>query len=222
MTRSVASSPYIATDEHVFIPGMTGSGKSVLAEIYLAGFDYVVKLDTKGETSERQKNGKPIWRGLKEGRDFTVVRHLAELDNVETDKIIYEPVFEESELDYYNELMKWVYRRENTTLWIDELMEVAPGPMKYPPYLKALYTRGRSKDVGVWALTQRPSDIPTIAMANSTHFFVFNLNLPQDREKMVKVTGMTEFYELPGKHNFWYYKMGDDWPVRAKLDLERG
>jgi ABC-type glutathione transport system ATPase component len=80
---------HIKTDEHVFIPGMTGSGKSVLAEVYLAGFMNVVKLDTKGEVYERRKKREKVWRGLEEGKDFTVVEYLADLPEVKTPKIIY-------------------------------------------------------------------------------------------------------------------------------------
>lgn len=205
----------IGQDEHVFIPGMTGSGKSVLAEIYLAGaaFPHVVMLDTKGQVYERRKKKQPLWRGLVEGTDFVVVERLADLNRVRTPKMIYAPVWEEQTPEHYNSLMQWVYRRENTTLWIDELMEVAPGPTRYPDYLKALYTRGRSKNVGVWACTQRSLDIPTIVLSNSSHYFVFNMNQPQDRKRLADVTGIQEFHDKPGdiardKFAFWYFKNG--------------
>lgn len=179
----------------------------------------VVKLDTKGEVYERRKKKQPIWRGLTEGKDYTVIERLAEIDEVETRKIIYAPVFEEQEQEYYDALMKWVYMRENTTLWIDELMEVCPGPFKYPPYLKGVLTRGRSKNVACWACTQRPSDIPSIVMGNCTHFFIFDMNLPQDRDKIAKTTGSDKFYQKPGYRNFWYFKAGWDEPVLATLKL---
>ncbi|PAE46611.1 hypothetical protein CHH95_21655, partial [Bacillus licheniformis] len=114
--------PTIDDDEHVFICGQTGTGKSVAAEVYLAGKDHVVKLDTKGEVYERRKKGLNLWRGLTEGKDFTVVHHLEDVMEVETPKIIYCPVADELEPEYYEALMEWVYKRENTILWIDELM----------------------------------------------------------------------------------------------------
>lgn len=211
--------PHIGTDEHVFIPGKTGSGKSFLAEVYLAGFEHVIKLDTKGEVYERRKKGQAVWRGLEENKDFTVIEHLKELDSVKTTKIIYAPVFEEQTIEFYDALLKWAYTRENTTVWIDELMSIADSPLKYPPYLKACMTRGRSKDVSIWALTQRPMDIPTIIMANTTHYFVFNLNLPQDRKKVAEATGLSEFLEAPGTRNFWYYKDGDENAIKATLKV---
>ncbi|MFE4024468.1 hypothetical protein ACFXPZ_45105 [Streptomyces sp. NPDC059101] len=209
----------IGDDENVFICGQTGTGKSVVAEVYLAGKDHVVKLDTKGEVHERRKKRQELWHGLQEGKDFTVVHRLEDVSEVETPKIIYCPVAEELEPEYYNALMSWVYKRENTILWIDELMEVAPSAHNYPKELKALYTRGRSKEAVVWACTQRPTDIPVIAMANSSHYFIFTMQNPDDRKKIVKATGMPQFMEQPGGHNFWYWKVGMQNPVLAKLKL---
>lgn len=208
----------ILPSEHVFIAGATGTGKSYLAETYLAGMDSVIKLDTKGEYFERRRDGEEIWRGLEEGKDYDIIFHLSDIDKITTPKIIYVPDFEEQTIDYYNALMKYVYDRENTILWIDELMSVADNPRTYPLYLKALMTRGRSKNSSVWSLTQRPVDIPSIVLANSTHFFIFDLNLPQDREKIAKTTGHAEFLTKPQGYNFWYYKNGSNRPIRAKLN----
>lgn len=216
---NVYNAPYIGTDEHVFICGQTGTGKSIVAEVYLAGYGNVVKLDTKGEYYERRKKKQPIWRGLTEGKDYTVIFKLSDIDRVNTPKIIYVPSSEEMNEEYYDALMKWVYKRENTILWIDELMEVAPSPQRYPFHLKALYTRGRSKDAVVWACTQRPAEIPPIAFGMSTHFFIFTMQLPQDRDKLVKGTGMPQFYEQPNGHNFWYWKIGTPSPILARLNL---
>ena len=68
---------------------------------------------------------------------------------------------------------------------------------------------------------QRPVDIPAIILANSTHFFIFDLNLPQDREKIAKATGRPEFMTKPNGYHFWYYKNGLNRPVRAKLTLHK-
>ena len=209
----------IEEDEHTFICGQTGTGKSIVAEVYLAGAKNVIKLDTKGEYYERKRDGTPPWRGLVEGRDYDVVFKLEDIQYVKTPKCIYVPPAEEMNDSYYDLLMKYVYERENTVLWIDEMMEVCPSALKYPFHLKALYTRGRSKKATVWACTQRPSDIPAIAFGNSTHFFIFAMQLPQDRDKLVKGTGMPQFYEQPIGHEFWYWKMGTPEPKLAILKL---
>ena len=88
---AIKSANTIPTNKHVLVCGMTGTGKSYLCEQYLSRYDYVVKLDTKDETSERQLEGVSAWEGLEENKDFTIVRNIDLLDDVETKKIIYSP-----------------------------------------------------------------------------------------------------------------------------------
>jgi hypothetical protein len=211
----------ITRSEHVFCAGGTGTGKSNLAEIYLAGenFPFVVKLDTKGEVFERQAAGEPIWRGLTEGEDFEIVYKLKDLDRVQTPKIIYAPDYEEQEFAYYDSFFKWVYERQNTTLWIDELMSVCENPHRIPRMLKAIYTRGRSRRTSVWSCSQRASEIPNIILANTQVFFIFTLNMESDRIKLVKMTDQKDFMIKPQKYYFWFYKIGNNNPVLATLKM---
>ena len=206
----------IPPNKHVFVCGMTGTGKSYLCEKYLTNYDYVVKLDTKDETDERYSLGLSPWENLEEGKDFTVVREFEELDEVETKKIIFVPDYEKQTTEDFEKFFKWIFNRGNTILWIDELMSIGT-VNSFPKQLGRLYTQGRSKGIGVWSCSQRPSAIPSIAMANSNYFFVFNMTLPQDRKKLVETTGQLQMYDLPKGHNFWYYKMGDNNTVKAKL-----
>lgn len=206
----------IPPDKHVLVVGATGTGKSYLAEQYLKGYQYVVKLDTKDETSERRRAGLSPWEGLTENRDFTVVTNYEELDEVDTDKIIYVPPYEEQTKENFNRFFDWIFKRENTILWIDELMSIG-SVNSYPFSLGRLYQQGRSKGIGIWGCSQRPSGIPSIAPANSSYYFVFNLYLKADRKRMVDSTGMDVLDELPKGHNFWFYKMGTEEPVKAVL-----
>ena len=213
---AIKSANTIPTNKHVLVCGMTGTGKSYLCEQYLARYEYVVKLDTKDETTERQLEGVSAWDGLEENKDFTIVRNIDLLDDVETKKIIYSPPYDEQNEETFNRFFKWCFERTNTLIWIDELMSIGT-VQKYPRELGRVMTQGRSKNVGVWACTQRPSGIPSIVPSNCSYFFVFNMALPQDRKKLVEVTGMVELYDWPNGYNFWYYKMGEEKPVKAVL-----
>lgn len=200
----------IKPDEHVFIAGQTGTGKTQLGKKYLAGYENVVALDTKGTLT---------WPEVP-SKDLALVTTINELDKVPQKKIIYRPSFEELTLEVYDQFFKWCYYRGNTIVWVDELMGVCPSPFKMPDYYKAILTRGRELYVSVWSMTQRPSGIPALAMSESSHIFTFLLNMPQDREKIAQASGCREFLIPPGKKRdyvFWYYNFDMDRPVRAKL-----
>lgn len=209
-------SEHIKQSEQVFVVGMTGSGKSYFCETYLRSYPYVIKLDTKREYEERRADGVSAWRGLTEGVDFEVVEHLSDIYNCKCPKIIYAPVFEELNEETYNEFFKFCFERENTIVWVDELMSIATA-QRIPPQLLRITTQGRSKNVGLWTCTQRPSGIPQIIPANSTHVVGYRLRLDVDKKRMVDITGCPEFYEELGKYQFWYYKVGYPHAVKAIL-----
>ena len=201
----------IKDSEHVFICGGTGSGKSVLADVYTAGMEEtVIKIDIKDDTYSRRLKGEPIWRGLVENEDFEVVHSLEDVYKSEFKKIIYVPPYNEQELEYYDQLAEYVYKEGNTRLWIDELMLYAESPLKYPTFMKAILVSGRARSSTLLMCTQRPLGIPAIAIANSQHFFVFRMNNEQDRKKMADVTGCQKFLTPPPKYAFWYYREGDE------------
>lgn len=206
----------LGNDEHVCIVGMTGCGKTVLAEVYMAGCESVIKVDTKQEYDSRRMDGEEPWRGLKEGEDYVVCRSLDEVLNSEWGRIIYVVPWHEQEMEYYDRLFQYCFEQGDTTVWVDEVMTVCESPQRYSRWLKAILTAGRSRRVRFVGCTQRPTGIPGIIFANTTHFFVFALNQPQDRKKMVDVTGCMTFYDRPEKYYFYYYKDGmDDEDVRC-------
>lgn len=200
----------IKDSEHVFICGGTGSGKSVLADVYTAGMsETVIKIDIKDDTFARRRDGDPLWRGLVENQDFEVVYSLEAVKQSEFNKIIYVPPFEEQNQETYNDLAQYVYTEGNMRLWIDELMLFTEGAQRYPAFLKAILVSGRSRRATVIMCTQRPMGIPALCIANSQHFFVFSMNNDQDRKKLADVTGCRKFLEAPSRFAFWYYREGD-------------
>lgn len=211
----------ILRSESVFVCGGTGSGKSALAEVYLAGENYpfVVKIDTKGEYFERKAAGLPAWKGLVENEDYEVIFKLKDLDYAEKGKIIYVPDYDEQEFEFYDAFFKWVYERQNTTVWIDELMSIVENAHRIPRFLKAIYTRGRSRLTTCWSCSQRANEIPNIILANTQVFFVFSMNLEADRKKLVMMTDQKEFMQKPQKFFFWFYKMGNNKPLMATLKM---
>ena len=210
----------IKSSEHVFICGGTGSGKSVLADVYTAGMEEtVIKIDIKDDTFARRRDREPLWRGLSENEDFEVVNTLEAVKKSKFNKIIYVPPFEEQTQEIYDDLARYIYTEGDMRLWIDELMLFTESAQSFPKFLKALYVSGRSRRASVLSCTQRPMGIPAFCIGNSQHFFVFSMNNDQDRKKMADVTGCKKFLQIPPKYCFWYYREGDDPETVSKYKL---
>lgn len=206
----------IPKDRHVLIAGMTRSGKSFFCEQMLARYNYVVKLDTKHEYLERRRKGESPWTGLEEGKDFIVCHTLEELEESEVPKLIYAPDFDLQTTEEFDRFFRWIYDRENTIVWIDELMSFTTSH-SYSRELQRILIMGNSKNVAAWCCCQRPSGIPTIILANVYYVIAFNLNFPADRKKLADITGSENFLEKPEGHNFWFYKMGEEEAVKAVI-----
>lgn len=205
--RGEAVNMTIQNYEHVTIAGITGGGKTELVKNYLSSFPQVVKFDTKGEALDDIQKKKNPWEQV-HPKELTIVTHLDDLYHVETPYMIYNPTHEELEPEYYNEFYRWAYHKQNIAVWTDELMSVSDNPHHIPSYLKAILTRGRSRNTPSWACTQRPAGVHPLPLSQSSHLFAFDLPLLQDRKKLVGVSGANEFLELPTGYNFWYFKRG--------------
>ena len=200
----------IKQGEHVFVAGRTGSGKTFLVKKYL-------------ENSKLPVYVLDIKKTLKwvKGTDVLYTEKLSEALASKRRKIIYQPRWEEMEEEYYDEFFKNVYEKGDRTLWIDGLMGVGTA-VRFPKYYKACLTRGRELGISVWSCTQRPATIPIISMSEATHFFIFNLSMKKDRERIVEIAGHSNFLKTPGKYIFWYFDaMKEAAPVRAKLTERR-
>lgn len=197
----------IGTDEHVFVAGMTGTGKTELAKAYLSQYPRVVKMDTKGEALDDLKKKKNPWPQV-HPKELTIVQKLDDVLQVDTPYIIYAPVTDEMETAIYEVFFRWAYLTRNITVWIDELMEVTDNSQTICRSHKAILTRGRSRDTTVWQLTQRPVGVSPLCISQSKHIFSFDLALDQDRKKVADVTGCKEFLVKPDGYNFWYFRQG--------------
>lgn len=181
-----------ATDRATFV-GQTGSGKTTLARTLLAYRPYVVVLDVKGTLN---------WPG------YRIVRTLPKLSAIdpETDtRIIYRPDFSELRSpELIDPFFEWVYRRHNTTVYIDETAGVTQGD-QYPYHYGACFMRGRELGVEVWSATQRPIRIPQIALSEAEHVYAFRLRMPQDRARVESVASISQLAIAGlGKREFLY------------------
>ncbi len=79
-----------------------------------------------------------------------------------------------------------------------------------PPYraLNAIYTQGRSKNIPVITLSQRPSWLSRFAYSEADHIVYMRLNDRRDRKTISEFTPDTKLWNLdlhqPKYHAKWY------------------
>lgn len=205
---------HIKNNEHVFIAGMTQSGKSFLGEVYLTNVTpktYV--LDTKGLFDFTMLNDE----------QKEIVYSLDELPKTKTNKVIYKPNYMELNKETYEKFFAYCLANPPCIVVVDEVMQICDNPFDIPLSYKGILTRGMQLGVSVWSLTQRPAQIPRIIMSESTHYFIFKLNDTTDRERLAKQTGYKEFLDKIPKRYFWYFNTPEgDEPELGTLTPKEG
>lgn len=207
--------------EHIFISGMTGSGKSELAKAYSSSFERVTKYDTKGDALKDISENRNPWANVPK-EELIIVQNFDDYETAYADNIpyiIYCPNLNELSPEGHENFFQHQYLMQNNTTWVDEVMEVNDSPLSLGYYYKGLLTRGRSRKSNVISCTQRPSGIHQLIMSQSTHYFIMTHNLIQDRKKIAQASGCDEFLTNPPWQSFWYWRQGDTSPSLGKLVL---
>ena len=181
------------TDRGIAV-GMTGSGKTKLAQFLLQAFENVLVFDAKGTLD---------WKDF---RRYTSLRKLVSHANSNKQtRAIYAPNAEELRNEEFHEaFFKFVYTRKGTFCYVDEVYSVAYRD-ELPPHYHAILTRGRERGNGLLSSTQRPMQIPSVIMSESEFWYVFRLSMPGDRKKVQDTIGVPGdvIGSLP-KHQFIY------------------
>lgn len=199
----------IRPSDRLSVIGMTGSGKTTLLLALLRywiwwtrdWFPYhIVILDTK-------KDGD--FDGI--GRKFRRLKDLKRL--WDTHRIlIYEPIEEEMNEEFYNGFFHFLRTTyEPLLIVIDELASVAKGNRVSYEY-ELLMKQGRGKQQSVWAGIQNPVYVPHDFLSNANHYFVFDLLLDSDREKVAGIIGKDALIppqqrEPGADHGFLYFSV---------------
>jgi DNA helicase HerA-like ATPase len=174
----------IKSNERVFITGRTGSGKTYLANFMTRNYPHLTVYDEKHVIN--LPNAK-------------IITSLNDLATSGPGRYIFRPpvtVFDKSREKLLNDFFKIIYLTKNRIVWIDEIYAISPHSNTIIPYLQAIVTRGRERNIGIIALTQRPAFIPSFFMSEAEHYFVFKLQLEQDRKRIQQYIGNVNFQSL--------------------------
>lgn len=204
------------------IVGKTGSGKTVGGLWHL---------------SERSYTEIP-WTiiDFKTDKNIAQIPYLMEIDiskapPIEPGLYVARPLPDQAEaLDSY---MMNVWHQENHGLFLDEGYMIGGGSGRSSAF-QALLTQGRSKNIPLITLSQRPSFLSRFAFSEADFFQVYWLNDVKDRQRVMEfLTGDAEEYlpprkmrsdeprKLPEYHSI-YYDVGADelTPLRPVPELD--
>jgi ABC-type oligopeptide transport system ATPase subunit len=173
-----AKFPLPKKDSRTIIVGKTGCGKTTLATKLLNLYGRVFVLDSKAEL--RLKN-------------YIVFNTLDKVQSAKYNRIIYSP--NASELlnkETIDDFFAYVYNQRDCCVYIDELLSITQHQFDIGYHLKAILTRGRSRNIACIMSTQSPMRLPHYVLSQAEYYYVFQLRLPQDRKRIYEITGLSE------------------------------
>lgn len=176
-------------DKRTAIIGSTGSGKTVLACFILAHTDWHRRpcyvLDYKGDDLILDIGMQDINVNLPPPRKPGLYRV---------------PLIPEINDEALTQFLWRVWRNENAIIYIDEGYMIANNNAAY----KALLTQGRSKNIQMITLVQRPVFCTKFVFSEANHFYVMRLQTEDDRKVVSGYLNGTPIDRLPRFHSYWY------------------
>lgn len=196
--------------------GKTGCGKTTLAKYLVEDYlkPYSVTWNPKGSDNVFKWNQKHV-------------STLSELydagENEKYPRIVYtpHPLLAEDEKNQ-EELFYWIYDRKYTRIYIDEATAVSYSANKVPRFLLAILNRGRERGISSLTATQRPSGVPMNILSESENYYVFKTLLPQDKQRVELITGISvEDQNDLNDYEFYYFNVSRGlMPKKLRLNLE--
>jgi hypothetical protein len=189
----------VESGQRVVAVGKTGSGKSFLMRFLVKQLRRTIVLDPKSMIDPSEWN-----------LEWASQHGIRDLDRGKDVKMLVRG----------SDMADWTYWLQaawdvgNVVVYIDELYALVDfGQAKAPQILSRLYTQGRERLVGVWGSTQRPSWVPMFTMSESDWFFMFRVQLGDDRKRLAELMGESVLEPVPDKHGFWEYNTEWDYPL---------
>lgn len=191
-TQPTKSNFSIKSSQRVLLTGKTGSGKSTLAQYLLFPVHRLIVIDGKDGMDNDNWNltnySRADLRKIENGEPVRT-RLVANIPDI-------------------IEALNVAYATGNIIIYIDEVTVTIPPQTKPPQIIQDIATRGRSRNVGLWSATQRPTQIPLFLISEAEQIFIFTLNLVDDRKRMYNITGDKRVLNKPvDTYGFYYYNL---------------
>lgn len=121
-------------------------------------------------------------------------------------RIIYRPPLSEiDDVHAQDEIFRWVFERGGTRLYVDECSSLL-GESRPSRYFKFCLTQGRELGLSILCATQRPASIPIITMSEASKFYLFHLNMEEDKARMAKITSISDAWQSElNEFEFYFY-----------------
>lgn len=176
-------------DKRTVIIGSTGSGKTFTGVWLLAHANWHQRpcylLDYKGDALIAEINAPDISVNVAPPRKPGLYRV---------------PLIPEFSDDALEQFMWRIWANEDAIVYIDEGYMVPQNSKSF----KALLTQGRSKNIQMITLVQRPVFCSKFVFSEANHFYVMRLQTEDDRKYVRGYLDGTPIDHLPKYHSYWY------------------
>ncbi len=207
--------------QHVLISGSTGSGKTVLARhldemrVKRGGFVVVFACKLRPDpTLYQEYKGWTIWKRWKRNPQPHENRVILMPDTKGMAARVAKPI----QREVFAEAIDGITARGHWTVHFDEgLYMCDPQAMRMSSDLATLHQMGRSSNISVITLTQRPSHLPIVLYSSADHAFVGRAKERTDTKRLSELGGRESAKELAtriesqGRHDFLWIPSGVDW-----------